>query len=179
MYRFRLSVLWFCYLLFSLGICQCIIRSLCKMCCAACETYWHAFQDITCFLWHKLMSTKRRNRHPRIRDVELGFSSSDESDFSNRYHHPSWSKKRNRERRQWYKNNSRHRHHHHVKLKTRQISVHIKDGSRRLRNSRQLQLIKFRNPRKFSKRRRLRWSRLCKWPCWIFCMHCILLENGS
>lgn len=177
MYRFRLSVLWFCYLLFSLGICQCIIRSLCKMCCAACETYWYAFQDITCFLWHKLMSTKRRNRHPRIRDVELGFSSSNESDFSNRYHHPSWSKKRNREGRQWYKNNSR-RHHHHVKLKTRQISVHIKDGSR-IRNSRRLQLVKFRNPRKFSKRRRLRWSRLCKWHCRIFCMHCILLEYGS
>ncbi|KAJ0008415.1 hypothetical protein Pint_30745 [Pistacia integerrima] len=120
-------ILWFCDLLFNLGICQCIIRSLCKMCCAACETYWYALEDITCFLWQKLMNTKRRNRHGRIRDVELGYSSSDESDFSSECHHFSSSRKCYRERKQWYGNGSR-RHHHHVKLKTREVSVHVKAG---------------------------------------------------
>ncbi|KAJ0076283.1 hypothetical protein Patl1_35144 [Pistacia atlantica] len=108
------------------------------MCCAACETYWYALEDITCFMWQKLMNTKRRNRHGRIRDVELGYSSSDESDFSIECHHFSSSRKCYRERKQWY--------HHHVKLKTREVSVHVKGGSRRLRNSRQSQIFKVRNP---------------------------------
>ncbi|KAJ4719050.1 Protein HAPLESS 2 [Melia azedarach] len=148
-------ILLFCYLLFKVGICQCIARSLCKICWAACETYWDALQDITCFLWHKLKNTKRRNRHHHIRDAELGYStSSDESDFTDKYRHLSSGRKCYRDRKNWYANGSRH--HHHMKLRTREVSFHVKGRSRRLRNSRQLQLIKVRYPRRISKRRRIR-----------------------
>jgi hypothetical protein len=44
-------------------------------------------------------------------------------------------------------------------LKTREISVHVKGGSRRPRNSRQFQLARLRNPRRnmgMFKRKRLR-----------------------
>lgn len=161
---FPLSVLLFCYLLFKVGICQCIARSLCKICWAACETYWDALQDITCFLWHKLKNTKRRNRHHHIRDAELGYStSSDESDFTDKYRHLSSGRKCYRDRKNWYANGSRH--HHHMKLRTREVSFHVKGRSRRLRNSRQLQLIKVRYPRRISKRRRIRWCvvRVISW----------------
>ncbi|TXG69612.1 hypothetical protein EZV62_004547 [Acer yangbiense] len=144
-----MGLLLFCYLLFQVGICQCIGRSLCKMCWAACETYWYALQDITCFLWHKIKNTKRRNRR-RIRDVELGYSSSDGSYFSDKYGHLSPSRKRYRERKKWYGNGSHHhrrRHHHHHR---------VRGGSIRLNNSRRLQLVKVRNPHRISKRRRFR-----------------------
>ncbi|CAA6662697.1 unnamed protein product [Spirodela intermedia] len=51
--------LFFIYLLFKVGIVQCIGKNLCKMSWAACETYWSALGGITCFLWHKLKDTKR------------------------------------------------------------------------------------------------------------------------
>ncbi|KAJ0008194.1 hypothetical protein Pint_30739 [Pistacia integerrima] len=86
------------------------------------------------------MNTERRNRRRRIRDVELGYSSSDESGFSSECRHFRSSRKCYRERKQWHGNGSR-RHHHHVKPKS-------KGGSRRLRNSRQCQIFKVRNPRK-------------------------------
>ncbi|KAL5825728.1 hypothetical protein ACOSQ3_021791 [Xanthoceras sorbifolium] len=143
-------ILLFCYLLFKVGICQCIGRSLCKMYWAACKTYWYAVEDITCFLWHKIKNTKRRNRR-RIRDVESGYSSSnsDGSYFPDKYHHLSSSRKRYRERKKWYGNNSTHhrRHHHHH---------HVKRGSIRLKNSRRLQLMKVKSPYRISKRRRFR-----------------------
>ncbi|KAL2461943.1 hypothetical protein Adt_45363 [Abeliophyllum distichum] len=73
------------YLLFKLGICQCIGRSLFKMCWGSCQTYWFALEDITCFLWHKLKNVERVNRHRRrhiFRDVEVGYkiSSSEEEE---------------------------------------------------------------------------------------------------
>ncbi|KAL5700426.1 hypothetical protein ACHQM5_025869 [Ranunculus cassubicifolius] len=75
--------LLFLYLLFKLGLVQCIIKSMCKMGWAACETYWFAMEDMTCFLWHKLKNTKRvnrcrRRRQRRFRDVEEGYGSSDD-----------------------------------------------------------------------------------------------------
>ncbi|XP_022723810.1 uncharacterized protein LOC111280660 [Durio zibethinus] len=61
------------------AICQCIIRSLCKICWTGCKTYWFALEDITCFLWHKLKNTKRVNRHHHrhrhFEDIEeVGFN---------------------------------------------------------------------------------------------------------
>ncbi|XP_075656036.1 uncharacterized protein LOC142626136 [Castanea sativa] len=165
-------MLLFFYLLFKLGICQCIVRSLCKMCWAACETYFFALEDITCFLWHKLKNTKRinRRRRRRFQDVELGYSSSDESDFSDNYHHLNVSRKqksvreRRKDRLQRSLNpssrHSGHSHkHHHVRLKTGKVSVHVRGRPQRLRSSRHLQLSKVRNARKDAgifKRRRFR-----------------------
>ncbi|KAL9462686.1 hypothetical protein AB3S75_000651 [Citrus x aurantiifolia] len=152
-------ILLFCYLLFKVGICQCIVRSLCKMCWAACETYLYALEDITCFLWHKLLNTKRRNRRRRIRDAEWGYSSSsDGNDFSGYHRHLSSRRKRYMERNDWYGHDSHcGSRHHHLKLKTRQASFHLRGGgSRRLRNSRRLHSMKVRNPRRISKRRRLK-----------------------
>ncbi|KAJ6367360.1 hypothetical protein OIU77_003674 [Salix suchowensis] len=161
--------LMFFYLLFKVGICQCIGRSLCKICWAGCEAYWFAFEDITCFLWHKLKNTKRVNRRRRFRDIEAGYTSSSESDSSEDYHHLGRKNKSGMERRRTRSRSwrslhpssrfgSRNNHHrHHVRLKTREISVHVKGGSRRPRNSRQLQL-RLRNPRRnmgMFKRKRL------------------------
>ncbi|KAJ4832261.1 hypothetical protein Tsubulata_012205 [Turnera subulata] len=147
-----------------LGICHCIAKSICKMCCAACETYWHALEDITCCLWHKLRNTKRVNRRRRrFRDVEEGYSSTSESEFSDYHHHISVGSSRKRksiwQRRKDRSGSSRH-HRHHVRLKTREISVRVKGGSRRRRrSSRRLQLVKARNHRRefgIFKRQRLR-----------------------
>ncbi|KAJ6739807.1 TRANSMEMBRANE PROTEIN [Salix purpurea] len=161
--------LMFFYLLFKVGICQCIGKSLCKICWAGCEAYWFALEDITCFLWHKLKNTKRVNRRRRFRDIEAGYTSSSESDSSEDYHHLGRKNKSGMERRRTRSRSwrslhpssrfgSRNNHHrHHVRLKTREISVHVKGGSRRPRNSRQLQL-RLRNPRRnmgMFKRKRL------------------------
>ncbi|XP_007023636.2 PREDICTED: uncharacterized protein LOC18595564 [Theobroma cacao] len=157
-------ILMFLYLLLKLGICQCIIRSLCKICWAGCETYWFALEDATCFLWHKLKNTKRVNRYHRRRrfqDIEVGISSSSDNDYSDNYHHHhhhlSFSKRKNTERDR-HRLHSNHPHHHHVKLKTSEVSVHLRASSRRLRSSRRLQLIKGRKTQKevnIYKRRRM------------------------
>ncbi|KAF8407409.1 hypothetical protein HHK36_006540 [Tetracentron sinense] len=156
--------LMFFYLLFQLGIIQCIVRSLCKMCWAACKTYWLALEDITCFLWYKLKNTKRVNRRRRrFADVEEGYSSSDNEDSVGDYGSLSVTRKRRsyRERRKdWmqrslypvrqspkYRNKSHshphhHHHHHHERLKTSELTVHVKGGSGRVQKSRQLQIRK-------------------------------------
>ncbi|XP_059643230.1 uncharacterized protein LOC132285080 [Cornus florida] len=80
-------ILMFFYLMFELGICQCIGKSLFKMCWASCKVYWTALEDITCFLWYKLKNVKRVNRRRQrqrrrlFQDIELGHSSSDESEL--------------------------------------------------------------------------------------------------
>lgn len=165
-------MLLFFYLLFKVGICQCIGRSLCKMCWAACETYWFALEDITCFLWHKLKNTKRINHRHRRRsqDFEMGYSSSDDSDYSDKYGHLNLHTKRKtaRERRKdrlrssLYPSSrlsSYHHHRHHVRLNNREVSHLVKGGSQGLRSSRHLQLSKVRNAQREAgifKRRRLR-----------------------
>ncbi|CAN6481875.1 unnamed protein product [Victoria cruziana] len=68
----------FFYLLYQIGIVQCIGRSICKMTWASCEACWFAVQDISCFLWHKLWNVKRVYR--RRRDLEAAYSSSDEEE---------------------------------------------------------------------------------------------------
>ncbi|XP_042488212.1 uncharacterized protein LOC122068425 [Macadamia integrifolia] len=166
--------LMFMYLLFKVGIIQCIGRSLFKMCWAACETYWFALKDISCFLWHKLKNTKRvyrRRRHRHFPDVEEGYSSIDGNESSNNYKSLSISRKRSvRERRKdrvkmslypvrrrskyRYMNRSRH---HGVQWKTNELSVHVRSGSGRSQNSRQFQVRKTgnlgRGGRLFKKRR--------------------------
>ncbi|XP_068639948.1 uncharacterized protein [Aristolochia californica] len=72
----------FLYLLFKLGIIQCMGRSLCKMSWAACETYWHALRHISCFLWYKIKNVKRQHRGRRFRDIEEGSSNSSEGEES-------------------------------------------------------------------------------------------------
>ncbi|XP_031496128.1 uncharacterized protein LOC116261488 [Nymphaea colorata] len=68
----------FFYLLYQIGIVQCIGRSICKMTWACCETYWFAVEDISCFLWHKLRNAKRV--YHRRRDLEAAYSSSDDEE---------------------------------------------------------------------------------------------------
>ncbi|CAK7350599.1 unnamed protein product [Dovyalis caffra] len=78
-----------------------------------------------------------------------GYTSSSESDFSDIYHHLSVGRKQKsitgRRKVQSILPSSKYRcrnYHshccHHVRLKTREVSVHLKGESRRLRNSRQL-----------------------------------------
>ncbi|XVF86252.1 hypothetical protein PTKIN_Ptkin18bG0025700 [Pterospermum kingtungense] len=84
-------IMIFLYPLFKLGICQCITRSLCKICWAGCEAYWFALEDMTCFLWHKLKNTKRVNRRRRFEDIEAGYNLSNGSDYSDNYcRRPIW-----------------------------------------------------------------------------------------
>ncbi|XP_030975604.1 uncharacterized protein LOC115995249 isoform X1 [Quercus lobata] len=132
-----------------------------------------ALEDITCFLWHKLKDTKRINswRRRRFQDIELEYSSSDDSEFSDNYHHLNVSRKqksvkerrKDRLRRSLYPSSRHsghnHNHHHHVRLKTGEVSVHVRGRSQRLSTSRHLQLNKVRNARKdvgIFKRRRFR-----------------------
>ncbi|CAL1373898.1 unnamed protein product [Linum trigynum] len=70
-------ILVFLYLLFKIGICQCVIKSLCKMCWAGFATYCYALHDCTCCLWHKLMRVRHTNRRRRkmrrrFQDIERG-----------------------------------------------------------------------------------------------------------
>lgn len=164
---YLLSALLFFYILFKVGICQCIGRSLCRMCCAACEAYWFALEDITCFLWHKLKNTKRINRRRRchFQDIEQAYSSSDENSFSDNYHHLNFNRRCNVSRRRkgfviTSSGHNSHGHHHHVRLKNREVGVYDKGRRcRRLRSSGQIQLSKMRSVAKearISKRRRLR-----------------------
>ncbi|CAN1143850.1 hypothetical protein LINPERHAP2_LOCUS13800 [Linum perenne] len=69
----------FVYLLFKVGIFQCLIKSLCKMCWTAFATYCYALHDVTCCLCNKLTSVPRRRRKKRgrhSRDIERGGSMS-------------------------------------------------------------------------------------------------------
>ncbi|MQL81872.1 hypothetical protein Taro_014346 [Colocasia esculenta] len=75
------TAFFFFYLLFKVGIIQCMGRNLCKMSWAACQAYWSALKGIVSFLWHKLKNTKRVHRR-RFRDIEEGCSSSDDDGFS-------------------------------------------------------------------------------------------------
>ncbi|KAK9674255.1 hypothetical protein RND81_12G221500 [Saponaria officinalis] len=81
----------FLYLLFKLGLCQCLARSFCKMCWAACETYWFTLEYVCCYCWRKIRHTKRvyrgrqRIRRQLSRDIELGYISSSPSGVEDFY----------------------------------------------------------------------------------------------
>lgn len=125
------SGLLFICLLFKLGICQCIGRSLCKMCCVTCQSCWFVFEN----LWYKQINTKRVYRgRRRFRDVELGYNSTDHES----YHHRQVGRKRKslKERR-----NGRYYCHLARPSKRRSYSWRLR------RSSRQIQLSKTRNLR--------------------------------
>lgn len=168
-------ILLFFYLMFEVGICRCIARSICKMCWAVCETYWFLFEDITCFVWHKLKNTKRVNRRCRhrrhFRDVELGCSSDEESvslEVDQGFNTRKLSTKRKNRvessmyplRKTRYGNHSHHKHPRRVRLKTGEVYGHFKGNrSQRLKYSRQLQMRKLSSNRRESallKKRRFR-----------------------
>ncbi|KAM5579802.1 hypothetical protein ABKV19_009525 [Rosa sericea] len=171
------SALLFFYLVFKLGIFQCIGKSLCKMCWAACETYWFALHDICSFVWYKLRNTKRVNRrrrrhlrHCQFRDIEQGYSSSGDNELWDNYRNLNVSRKRkslSRRRKDRVQSSvnrsSRHgtrsHHHRHVRLKSRSMSVRVTGRSQRLKSSRRVKISKVTNVRRktrTSKRRRLR-----------------------
>ncbi|KAG0485903.1 hypothetical protein HPP92_009982 [Vanilla planifolia] len=135
------TILLFFYLLFKVGIIQCLGRGFCKMACAACEAYWTAMEEIVCFLWHKLKNTKRVYRH-RFENMEgeLG-SSDDDYSSSDSYESIQFAKRRRsvRERRRDHLKQSlyprrhgseRRKHrcgsHGHLRFKSREVSVHVK-----------------------------------------------------
>ncbi|CAI0442074.1 unnamed protein product, partial [Linum tenue] len=68
------AVLVFLFLLFKIGICQCVTKSLCKMCWSGFATYCYALHDTSCCIWHKMMRTNRRQRRTRreFQDIERG-----------------------------------------------------------------------------------------------------------
>ncbi|KMS97121.1 hypothetical protein BVRB_7g177870 [Beta vulgaris subsp. vulgaris] len=158
----------FLYLLYKLGLCQCVTKILCKMCWAACETSWLTLDYVCCFCWHKIRHTKRvyRGRRGRLyrqpsMDVELGCinsisASTDESVFYD--HRSSLGTKRKscrevRRRRRLHHGKS-------LKLKKGEVSVHFQGKShRRRRKSRnQYQMSSYRkdirtNTVKFKKQR--------------------------
>lgn len=70
---FVFTALLFVYLLFKVGIIQCIGRNLCKMTWAACKTYWIAMEGMSCFLWHKINNSNRNHRR-KFEYLEEGFS---------------------------------------------------------------------------------------------------------
>ncbi|CAJ2656584.1 unnamed protein product [Trifolium pratense] len=135
--------LLFLYSLFRLGICQCIGRSLCKMCCVTCELSCFALLNITSNLWHKLINTKRVYRGIRRRrfqhdDVELGYTSPS-TDHENNSLCDYRSRHFGRKRKSLRERSRRNGH-----------SVHLsrmKGKSWRVESSRKIQLSKVRNQR--------------------------------
>ncbi|KAK1325879.1 hypothetical protein QJS10_CPA01g00068 [Acorus calamus] len=144
----------FFYLLFKVGVLQCVGRSVCKMTWAACNAYWNALEDMSCFLWHKIRNTKRVY-HRHVQGIEDGFSSSTDDVSSESFNRPRYVRRQRRSVRERRKEQMRRSlypmrlrskssrrmggsSHHHVRLKTSEVSVHVK-GSRRSRKKRRAQ----------------------------------------
>ncbi|XP_022883680.1 uncharacterized protein LOC111400500 [Olea europaea var. sylvestris] len=109
----------------EVGICQCIGRSLIKICWGSCQAYWFALEDMTCFLWYKLKNVERvnRRRRRRFQGVEVGYtiSSCDEEEEEKKPNmlysdiemsHSRMSKKRKFVRMHRQQGHGHHRHHH-------------------------------------------------------------------
>ncbi|XP_058097467.1 uncharacterized protein LOC131242683 [Magnolia sinica] len=71
-------VLLFFYLLYKMGICDCIGRSLCKMTWALCTSYFNACEYGCMFLWIKLRNL-RQTRQDHIRDMLEEYDSSEDN----------------------------------------------------------------------------------------------------
>ncbi|KAJ0970030.1 hypothetical protein J5N97_022907 [Dioscorea zingiberensis] len=151
--------LLFVYLLFKVGIIQCIGRNLCKISWAACTTYWTALEEMSCFLWHKIKNLKANLSTSSYEDGD-GYSSDDyESVRVMRRRRLMREKRRDEMKRSLYpireslkgrrKCSRSGSGHHHVRLKTREVSVHVKHSGS-LRHSRQ------NNALKLIKRRRIK-----------------------
>ncbi|KAL2921923.1 Protein HAPLESS 2 [Bienertia sinuspersici] len=133
----------FLYMLYKLGLCQCIAKTSCKMCWATCESSCLALDYICCFCWHKIRYTKRvyrgRQRHRRHQhlsgDVEMGYarpiyaSSADNSsvtyckDVGSSVVGRKRKCRRKRRRRRKMKDGKS------VRMNKRQLSVHLKGRS--------------------------------------------------
>ncbi|KAK9097697.1 hypothetical protein Syun_024742 [Stephania yunnanensis] len=149
--------LLFVYLLCKLGIIPCMVKGVCKIGWACCETYWYAMEDISCLLWHKLRNTKRvyRYRRNRLRrDVEEGQDDSGDELIYGRSR--IGSRRRSvRERRKdqmrmclypvrhrsKYRRGSRSQNHD-VQWRTSEVSVNVVKGSDRKENAKQLQVVR-------------------------------------
>ncbi|KAM7518839.1 hypothetical protein LguiB_017801 [Lonicera macranthoides] len=94
------------YVLYKIGLCGCVGRSLCKMGWACMATYCYACEYVCSFLCHKL----HRIRQQRKRDLELVYISSttseEEERSSPRHFHKHVEGKRSRSRR-WRKEHLR------------------------------------------------------------------------
>ncbi|XP_078182838.1 uncharacterized protein LOC144576349 [Carex rostrata] len=153
--------MFFVYLLFQVGILQCVCRNCFKMSCVTCKAYFNAMEEISCFLWYKLRNTKRVYRH-RFADLEEGFSSSYSDDSSSESRSTRVYRRRRsvRERRKDHMRRSlylrRHsssgkrryrsggRSRHHVRVKTREVSVHVKGPSGHRRENHLFNRTRFR-----------------------------------
>lgn len=133
----------FITLLFKLGICQCVVKSICKMSCAACAAYWFAIGEMVSCLWHSLTSVKRVNRRrKRLHDIEAAnydFPSDEESSSSESLTHINNIKPKRRRR-----IGSKHKHHRRggnrrlVGLRSRTMSIRVGGKSRRVRSAKKM-----------------------------------------
>ncbi|KAG6510475.1 hypothetical protein ZIOFF_028499 [Zingiber officinale] len=135
--------LLFIYLLFKVGMIQCLCRSLCKMTWVACASYCTALKEMASFLWHKLKNTKRVYRY-QFSNMEESFSSSDydsSEDRRTRRRRLTGERRKERIRKtlcpvgRSSKGRRRKESGHQVRLRTREVSVQLK-SERRGRRSR-------------------------------------------
>ncbi|CAH2067851.1 unnamed protein product [Thlaspi arvense] len=134
----------FITLLFKLGICQCVVKGMCKMSCAACAMYWLAIGEMIRCLWHSLRNTKRVYRRKRLRDIEAGsydYASDVEPSSSNSLSptQKNIRPKRGRRRRRGSKHNqNRGSNRRLTRLRSRQMSVRVQGISRRVKSARKM-----------------------------------------
>ncbi|CAM8903954.1 unnamed protein product [Rhodiola kirilowii] len=136
------------YVLFKIGIFQCITKSLCKMCWAACKAYCCALFHIARFLCHKikntkLVSRKHRNIH-HVSDLEKGHksSSSSDSDYAHTYRQQTINRKRKSFQRELNVRQKRLNSHRYVRSRKADVSFRGKDRARRslVRRTKRLQV---------------------------------------
>ncbi|WZZ05650.1 hypothetical protein YC2023_091571 [Brassica napus] len=142
-------ILMFITLLFKLGICQCVVKNICKMSCAACAMYWFAIGEMIRCLWHSLRNTKRVYRRKRLHDIEAAsydYPSDDEPSASDKI----MPKQRRRRRRQGSKHN-RGSNRRLVRLRSRQMSIRVGGKSRRVRSGRKMKSSRVRVKKKILK----------------------------
>ncbi|CAM8903962.1 unnamed protein product [Rhodiola kirilowii] len=139
------------YVLFKIGIFQCITKSLCKMCWAAFKGYWCALFHIARFLCYKIKNTKRVSRKHRnihhVSDLEKGHesSSSSDSDYAHTYRDQTINRKRKSFQRELNVRQKRRNSHRHIRLRKADVSFRGKDRSRRRSMRRRTKRLQVRN----------------------------------
>ncbi|CAN8233781.1 unnamed protein product [Cochlearia groenlandica] len=112
------TTLFFYILILKIGICQYVVKSLCKFSCGACAKCCCTIGQVVGCLWHRLINTKRvyggRRGRKRLRDIEAGdYTSGEEEEASTseslRHRHNIRPSKRRRS----LGNHYNHHHHHH------------------------------------------------------------------
>ncbi|CAM8946671.1 unnamed protein product [Rhodiola kirilowii] len=139
------------YVLFKIGIFQCITKSLCKMCWAAFKGYWCALFHVARFLCYKIKNTKRVSRKHRnihhVSDLEKGHksSSSSDSDYAHTYRHQTINRKRKSFQRELNVRQKRRNSHRHIRLRKADVSFRGKDRARRRSMGRRTKRLQVRN----------------------------------